>query len=196
MKKIKYLIFHIIALVFVTNLLSAQSEYQELINKGFSPGVIVKAGIYPDSNDFKKPNPDFSNKKIEDESNYNIENPKTAEEIVTEHGMKWLERSMDRNDKNAQMTSFTFDPNATNYERFKSSPCFDKIGFSPMKLQTPEAVKALEEIYSDCEYQHVLSKTIKGTFLVIFILVLILTVYLGIGKDKIKSLFFKKNRLT
>lgn len=195
MKRTSYLILIVLSILFGTNTYLAQSKYQEMRKQGFSQKLLMDAGIYPDSSDFKNKKPDFLDNEIEEKlkvNNYDT-SKKTLEEVAAERGMEWLQRSMEREDKNAQMTPYTFDTKATNYERFRNSPCFDKIGFNPLNLKTPEDVKALEEIYNDCEYHYTLSKIWKGTFFGAFILVLLATIYFGIGKDKIKNIFSKKS---
>lgn len=195
MKRTSYLIFVVITFFLGTNVYLAQSKYQEMRKQGFSQKLLMDAGIYPDSNDFKNKKPDFLDNQKEEKLKVNNfdTSKKTLEEVAAERGMEWLKRSMELEDKNAQMTPYTFDTKATNYERFKGSPCFDKIGFNPLNLKTPEDVKALEEIYNDCEYHYTLSKIWKGTFFGTFVLVLLATIYFGIGKDKIKNIFSKKS---
>lgn len=191
MKKNSCFIFLFFIFLIDSNFLVCQSKYQEMIKKGFSAELLSSAGIFPDSNDFQKKNNINLNVQTEDDNNSN--EPKTLEELAQKRGIESLERQMRLNNTNEQMTSYTFNTEVTNYERFKNSPCFDKIGFNPLYLKTPEDVKALEEIYKNCEYQYTLSKIWKGSFFGVFVLVLVATIYFGIGPFKIKNIFSKKS---
>jgi hypothetical protein len=190
MKKSKYLIFSLFLFLFGTKHLISQSSYQKMKKEGFSSELLMSAGIYPDSNDFNSEKSDYKNENVLETVGEN--EPKTIEELAQERALKGLEKQMKLHSTQEQMKPIMFDAKATHFDRFRKSPCFDKIGFNPMQLQTPEAVQKLEEIYSDCEFQHSFSKFIKGTFFVIFILVLLSIVYLEIGIKKTKRFFSKK----
>ena len=45
--------------------------------------------------------------------------------------------------------SYEFDPNPINFERFKNSPCYNKLGFNPIQAKTDSI--GLEMEYQACE---------------------------------------------
>ena len=183
MRNTNYLILAVITILFWKNVYLAQSKYIEMKNRGYSSQQLMQSGIYPDSSDFISNNEE---KKIKNQ-------PKTLEELADENILKGVENQLKLHNPKGQLETYAFDSKSTNYERFKNSPCFDKIGFSPLSLKTPENVKALEEIYEACEHRNTVSKFWKGTFFGAFVLVLLATIYFGIGKDKIKNIFSKKS---
>lgn len=72
---------------------------------------------------------------------------------------------------------YTFDAEAMNYERFKNSPCFEKLGFSPMW-----DMKDLEQRYNECEGEHNLKKGTGYFFLIMFGTVIVVVIYLSNSK--------------
>ena len=79
-------------------------------NTPFSNRLLSSAGINPyeqqQNNKVEKPpylQTDF-NKKL----SQNVEPPKSMEDFVTDRGMQWLQRGIERNDMNAQMTPYTY----------------------------------------------------------------------------------------
>ncbi len=81
--------------------------------------------------------------------------------------------------KNAFAQFETFDPEALNYDRFKNSPCFDKIGFNPTW-----DMSSLEDEYSDCEQEHYFNLIFKVIIGFIFLIVLIAVVFYSLPKEK------------
>jgi hypothetical protein len=55
--------------------------------------------------------------------------------------------------------NFEFDPLATNFERFKNSPCYSKLGFDP--IQALKDSIGLEKEYQACEKEYRIKKNTK-----------------------------------
>jgi hypothetical protein len=73
-----------------------------------------------------------------------------------------------------------------NYDRFKNSPCFEKIGFNPSWDMT-----ALENEYSDCEHEQQ-GKTVSNIIFVIMFLILIaVVIFFSLSKEKRTQLISK-----
>jgi hypothetical protein len=109
-------------------------------NTPFSNRLLSSAGINPyeqqQNNKVEKPpylQTDF-NKKL----SQNVEPPKSMEDFVTDRGMQWLQRGIERNDMNAQMTPYTYNAGSDGHSFYDRYAAFgqekmDKIGFSPFK---------------------------------------------------------------
>lgn len=109
-------------------------------NTPFSNRLLSSAGINPyeqqQNNKVEKPpylQTDF-NKKL----SQNVEPPKSMEDFVADRGMQWLQRSIDRNDMNAQMTPYTYNAGSDSHSFYNKYAVFgqekmDRIGFSPFK---------------------------------------------------------------
>jgi hypothetical protein len=85
--------------------------------------------------------------------------------------------------KNTYAQFETFDPEALNYDRFKNSPCFDKIGFNPTW-----DMSSLENEYSDCEQEHYFNLIFKVIIGLIFLIVLIVVVFFSLPQEKRKKI--------
>jgi hypothetical protein len=109
-------------------------------NTPFSNRLLSSAGINPyeqqQNNKVEKPpylQTDF-NKKL----SQNVEPPKSMEDFVADRGMQWLQRSVGRNDMNAQMTPYTYNAGSDGHSFYNKYAVFgqekmDRIGFSPFK---------------------------------------------------------------
>ena len=109
-------------------------------NTPFSNRLLSSAGINPyeqqQNNKVEKPpylQTDF-NKKL----SQNVEPPKSMEDFVTDRGMQWLQRGIERNDMNAQMTPYTYNAGSDGHSFYDRYAAFgqekmDRIGFSPFK---------------------------------------------------------------
>ena len=109
-------------------------------NTPFSNRLLSSAGINPyeqqQNNKVERPpylQTDF-NKKL----SQNVEPPKSMEDFVADRGMQWLQRSIGRNDANAQMTPYTYNAGSDGHSFYNRYAAFgqekmDKIGFSPFK---------------------------------------------------------------
>lgn len=72
---------------------------------------------------------------------------------------------------------YEFDSKATNFERFKNSPCYSKLGFDPIKAMNDSV--GLEKEYQVCEKEHRIKRNTKifiyfFTAFVLFIITMVL----------------------
>ena len=81
---------------------------------------------------------------------------------------------------------YSFDPQATNFERFKNSPCYDKIGFSPTR-----DMASLESQYSECENEYYTKMVLNIVYLLIFFIVVGVVVIFSISKERRNQLLKK-----
>ena len=109
-------------------------------NIPLSNRLLSSAGInpYEQQQSNKVEPPPFLQNDISKQLNANVQKPLTDEEYVAERGMKWLGRSLGRQDRNAQMTPYTYNAGAGSnsfYKRYHAfgQKTFDEIGFSPFK---------------------------------------------------------------
>ena len=75
--------------------------------------------------------------------------------------------------------TFSYDAKALNYDRFKNSPCFEKLGFSPFR--TPEEQ---ERMYQTCEseyYKNLIIKIVSSVLIFGFIAYMI---YISLKRKK------------
>ena len=63
---------------------------------------------------------------------------------------------------------YSFDPEATNFDRFENSPCYDEIGFNPTWDLT-----SLEKRYCDCENEKNLKTAMNVLYILAFAAVII-----------------------
>lgn len=75
--------------------------------------------------------------------------------------------------------TFSYDAKALNYDRFKNSPCFEKLGFSPFR--SPEEQ---EQMYQTCEseyYKNLMIKIVSSVLIFGFIAYMI---YISLKRKK------------
>jgi hypothetical protein len=108
-------------------------------NTPFSNRLLSSAGInsYEQQADKTTP-PPFLQNDITKQINQNVEPPKSAEDFIADRGMQWLQRSVNRVDKNAQLTPYTYNAGSDGHSFYDRYAAFgqekmDKIGFSPFK---------------------------------------------------------------
>jgi hypothetical protein len=108
-------------------------------NTPFSNRLLSSAGInsYEQQADKTTP-PPFLQNDITKQINQNVEPPKSAEDFIADRGMQWLQRSVNRVDKNAQLTPYTYNAGLDSHSFYDRYAVFgqekmDKIGFSPFK---------------------------------------------------------------
>jgi hypothetical protein len=78
-----------------------------------------------------------------------------------------------------------------NYDRFKNSPCFEKIGFNPTWDMT-----TLENEYSDCEHEQQ-GKTVSNiTFVIMFLILIAVVIFFSLSKEKRTQLISKIIKIT
>ena len=82
-------------------------------------------------------------------------------------------------DKTRIARTFNFDPEATNFERFRTSPCYDKLGFNPLG-----DLKELEREYVECEKQHYMDTSYTVLKYLGMTCLIGAIVYFGIRKSK------------
>lgn len=75
--------------------------------------------------------------------------------------------------------TFSYDAKALNYDRFKNSPCFEKLGFSPFR--TPEEQ---EQMYQTCESEHYKNLVIKIISSVLIFGFIAYMIYISFKKKK------------
>ena len=80
---------------------------------------------------------------------------------------------------NANSSIQSFDVEATNFERFKNSPCFDELGFNPMG-----DLASLEQAYQDCEKVKYTSRNLKALYILAFIAFLSVILFFSLPKNK------------
>ena len=73
----------------------------------------------------------------------------------------------------------SFDAKATNYERFKNSPCFDELGFNPMG-----DLASLEQAYIECENVKNTNRNLSVLYILGFILLLSAIIFFSLPKEK------------
>jgi hypothetical protein len=109
-------------------------------NTPFSNRLLSSAGInsYEQQQADKTTPPPFLQNDITKQINQNVEPPKSAEDFIADRGMQWLQRSVNRVDKNAQLTPYTYNAGSDGHSFYDRYAAFgqekmDKIGFSPFK---------------------------------------------------------------
>lgn len=93
-------------------------------------------------------------------------------------------RSNQDNNEYAKIQSF--DAEATNFERFENSPCYDKIGFNPT-WDTSE----LEQQYKECENEYYFKKTMNIVYITLFIVIVGVVIFFSLSKEKRNDLINK-----
>lgn len=81
------------------------------------------------------------------------------------------------NNKYGQIT--TFNTETTDFQRFKNSPCFDEIGFSPTW-----DLESLYKSYNHCESEKNKKKLMNILFILSFVVVIAIVLYLSLKKSK------------
>jgi cell division protein FtsL len=175
--------FYLLLLVFFLNIAFYSSSQ-------FSNELEAAAGITPENN---KPVPSpFQNNELDKQlKQTQVSPPKTLEDLAQERGLKWLEKDMQLNTKNDQVKSYTYDAKATNFERFKNSPCYDKIGFDPTSDMT-----SLEQQYSECENKQITKIILKSIYILIFFILLGVVFFFSLSKEKRTQLISKIIKIT
>jgi len=92
-------------------------------------------------------------------------------------GLAQIDR--DNTDKTRIARTFHFDAEATNFERFRTSPCYDKLGFNPLG-----DLKELEREYVECEKQHYIDTSYTVLKYLGMTCLIVAIVYFGIRKSK------------
>ncbi len=82
-------------------------------------------------------------------------------------------------DPNQAARTFSFDPKATNFDRYKSSPCYNTLGFSPLG-----DLKEQENRYLKCEEVYYKKRNKNIVLYLGLFLILAFIVYVGIRKTK------------
>jgi hypothetical protein len=77
---------------------------------------------------------------------------------------------------------YSYNPDELNFDRFKNSPCFDEIGFSPTW-----DTESLESKYSECENDKLKDKSSKILFVALFVIVVAVIAYFSIVQLKKKT---------
>lgn len=80
-------------------------------------------------------------------------------------------------DRYAQV--YSFDTKSTNFERYKSSPCYDEIGFSPIW-----DMDVLEQRYCACEKELNLDILMKVLFCLAFVSIIVAVIYFSLRKKR------------
>lgn len=88
-------------------------------------------------------------------------------------------RTQSYEDKNTWPTVSSFDTEATNFERFEQSPCYNKIGFDPAW-----DIENLEESYSDCENEIYIKTSFNVLYILAFIIIIGIVIYYSKQKKK------------
>jgi hypothetical protein len=89
--------------------------------------------------------------------------------------------------QNQHATIQTYDPVALNFDRYKNSPCFDKLGFNPTW-----SMSSLEQQYTECENEHQTKKILNGIYILVFLTIVGIVVFFSLSKEK-RNHFLKKN---
>ena len=77
---------------------------------------------------------------------------------------------------------YEFDPKATNFERFKNSPCYDKLGFDPIEAMSDSI--SLEREYQTCEKEYKMQELKKIGYFILTAIIMFLIVFLIYKKIK------------
>ena len=125
--------------------------------------------------------PKNANEEFESELNEVKSLPKNQQAQAA--GNTW-EKHMNRiaaqnQDFNTYSKVQSFDANATNYERFKNSPCFDELGFNPMG-----DLASLEQAYRECEKVKNTNRNLSVLYILGFILLLSAIIFFSLPKEK------------
>ena len=102
----------------------------------FSDELLASAGIVPQSD--KGTPPPFLQNDLDKQLNQNQKMPKTLDELADSRGLKALERQMQFQTTNDQITPYTYNAGKNSnafYKRYHAfgQKTFDEIGFSPFK---------------------------------------------------------------
>jgi hypothetical protein len=93
-----------------------------------------------------------------------------------------LEKKIDNNvDNNEYSKIEPFDAREVNFERFKNSPCYDKIGFNPTN-----DIDSMEKEYQDCESRQV-NNWMNVIYIIVFLIVICGVVIFSFSKKESKS---------
>jgi hypothetical protein len=90
-----------------------------------------------------------------------------------------IQSNQDASKGNTFAQTYSYNPDELNFDRFKNSPCFDEIGFSP-NWDT----ESLESRYSECENDKLKDKSSKILFVALFVIVVVLIAYFSIVQAK------------
>lgn len=138
---------------------------------------------YPPANPTKSNNtaPKNANEEFKSELNDVKSLPKNQQAQAA--GNTW-EKHMNRiaaqnQDFNTYSKVQSFDAKATNYERFKNSPCFDELGFNPMG-----DLASLEQAYRECEKVKNTNRNLSVLYILAFIVLLSAIIFFSLPKNK------------
>ena len=82
-------------------------------------------------------------------------------------------------DPNAYGKIQSWDPSATNFKRFKNSPCFDELGFNPMG-----DLASLEQAYRECEKVKNSNRNLSVLYILAFVVLLSAIIFFSLPKEK------------
>lgn len=122
---------------------------------------------FPSSNEEVRPANSSSkvNRKVSSEE---IHNDFEQELRAIEQTSQVSQVSQVSQDNNEYAKVSSFDPEATNFDRFENSPCYDEIGFNPTWDLT-----SLEKRYCDCENEKNLKTAMNVLYILAFAAVII-----------------------
>ena len=93
----------------------------------------------------------------------------------TSQANQTMQASQDNNEY-AKVSSF--DVEATNFERFQNSPCYDEIGFNPTWDLTN-----LEKTYTDCESKKNIKTAMNALYILAFAVIIGIVIYFSRKKN-------------
>ena len=166
MRRINYIILAIVLFIISNNYTQVFSQTDSQID----PDLLTKEETAQLIRDMK-------NKKITFEEYKNALRNNTLATWKVENNKNPQTNSYPVNNQNAQV--YGFDAKSTNFERFKSSPCYDEIGFSPIW-----DTDVLEQRYSECEKKNNINTTKKVLFGLAFILIIVAVIYFSLRKKR------------
>lgn len=148
-----------------------------------SKNINFPDAYYPPANPTKSNNtaPKNANEEFESELNEVKSLPKNQQAQAA--GNTW-EKHMNRiaaqnQGFKANSSIQSFDVEATNFERFKNSPCFEELGFNPMG-----DLASLEQAYIECENVKNTNRNLSVLYILGFILLLSAIIFFSLPKEK------------
>lgn len=135
-----------------------------------------------------------SNTRIVNQSNNSKENNETRiytnemsaeekKEAINNH-ITNIVKSNETKDSYSKLSAYNTEE--LNYDRFKNSPCFEKIGFSPTWDMT-----SLENEYSDCEHEQQEKRVLNIIYVIMFLILITVVIFFSLSKEKRTQLINK-----
>jgi hypothetical protein len=119
--------------------------------------------------------PSQNNQKIQNSTSSNSKFESELENIMNEVHEK-IENNVDNNEY-SKIESF--DAENLNFERFKNSSCYDKIGFNPSW-----DMDGLENEYQNCESEHSFQILKIVIYVIIFLAIIGVIIYFSVPKNQ------------